>query len=166
MDSGPGDETLLLAVAERDIGRRQSTIATAAWTAAAKARPGGVRLTVYRWALLVFLAAGVVQIFLAGLGAFKLLHGAGDPALDPHRMLGFAMAGAAIIILILTLIARPGARAIVGAVLLVLMTAVLQSLLAGLADDHVIFGALHATDGLLILAIPAYLYVWTERRAP
>jgi hypothetical protein len=113
--------------------------------AAAKARPGGLMLTVYRWALLVFLAAGVVQIFLAGLGAFKLLHGAGDPALDPHRMLG--------------------ARAIVGAVLLVLMTAFLQSLLAGLADDHVIFGALHATDGLLILAIPAYLYVWTGRRA-
>jgi hypothetical protein len=56
--------------------------------------------------------------------------------------------------------ARPG-----GAVLLVLMTAFLQSLLAGLADDHVIFGALHATDGLLILAIPAYLYVWTGRRA-
>ena len=35
--------------------------------AAAKARPGGVMLTVYRWTLLVFLAAGVVQIFLAGL---------------------------------------------------------------------------------------------------
>ena len=133
---------------------------------AAKARPAGVMLTAYRWALLVFLAAGVVQIFLAGLGAFKLLHGAGDPALDPHRTLGFAMAGAAIIILILTLIARPGAPAIVGAVLLVLMTAFLQSLLAGLADNHVIFGALHATDGLLILAIPAYLYVWTGRRAP
>ena len=133
--------------------------------AAAKARPGGVMLTVYRWALLVFLAAGVVQIFLAGLGAFKLLHGAGDAALDPHRTLGFAMAGAAIIILLLTLIARPGARAIVGAALLVLMTAVLQSLLAGLADNQVIFGALHATDGLLILAIPAYLYLWTGRRA-
>ena len=51
--------------------------------AAAKARPGGVMLTVYRWTLLVFLAAGVVQIFLAGLGAFKLLHGAGDPACRP-----------------------------------------------------------------------------------
>jgi hypothetical protein len=33
-----------------------------------------------------------------------------------------------------------------------------------LADDHVVFGALHATDGLLILAIPAYRYVWTGRR--
>ncbi len=63
-------------------------------------------LTVYRWGLVVFLAAGVVQIFLAGLGAFRLLHGAGDSALDPHRTLGFVMAGMAIVILILTLIAR------------------------------------------------------------
>ena len=131
----------------------------------ANTRPGGVRLAVYRWSLLVFLAAGVVQIFLAGLGAFKLLHGAGDPALDPHRTLGTHLAGRPSSSWSSTLIARPGARAIVGAALLVLMTSVLQSLLADLADDHVIFGALHATDGLLILAIPAYLYVWTGRRA-
>jgi Family of unknown function (DUF6220) len=128
-------------------------------------RQSGLAMAIYRWSLAIFVAAGVVQIFLAGLGAFKLLHGAGDPALDPHRMLGFVMAGMAIIVLILTLIARPGTRAIIGAVLLVLMTSVLQSLLAGLADNHVIFGALHATDGLFILAIPAYLYVWSGRRA-
>jgi hypothetical protein len=48
--------------------------------------------------------------------------------------------------------------------LLVLLTSFVQSLLAGLADDHVIFGALHAVDGLLILAIPAYLYVWSRRQ--
>lgn len=126
---------------------------------------GNVIMALYRWGLLVFLTAGVIQIFLAGLGAFRLLHGAGDPALDPHRTLGFVMAGMAIVILILTLIARPGARAIVGSALLVLMTSFLQSLLAGLADNHVVFGALHATDGLLILAIPAYLYVWSGRRA-
>jgi Family of unknown function (DUF6220) len=132
---------------------------------AAGAKPAGVMYKVYRWGLLVFLTAGVAQIFLAGLGAFRLLHGAGDAALDPHRTLGFIMAGMAIVILILTLIARAVARAIVGAALLVIMTSFLQSLLAGLADDHVVFGALHATDGLLILAIPAYLYVWTGRRA-
>ena len=133
-------------------------------SAASRNRPGSVALAVYRWGLLVFLAAGVVQIFLAGLGTFRLLHGAGDSAFDPHRMLGFAMAGIAIIVLILTMIARPGARAIVGAVLLVPLTSFVQSLLAGLADDHVIFGALHAVDGLLILAIPAYLYFWPGRR--
>jgi hypothetical protein len=66
-----------------------------------------------------------------------------------------------------TFVARPGGvtLTVYRWALLVLMTAFLRSLLAGLADDHVIFGALHATDGLLILAIPAYLYVWTGRRA-
>jgi len=142
-----------------------TTVTSEQGVGAVIAKPAGVMYKVYRWGLLVFVAACVVQIFLAGLGAFRLLHGAGDPALDPHRTLGYIIAGMAIVILILTLIARAGARAIVGAVLLVFMTSVLQSLLAQLADDHVVFGALHATDGLLILAIPAYLYVWTGRRA-
>jgi hypothetical protein len=142
-----------------------TTVTSERDSGAAGAKPTGVIYKVYRWGLLVFLAAGVVQIFLAGLGAFRLLHGVGDSALDPHRTLGFAMGGLAIVILILTLIARAGTRAIVGAVLLVAMTNFLQSQLAVLADDHVVFGALHATDGLLILAIPAYLYVWTRRRA-
>ena len=115
------------------------------------ATPGGRALAVYRWALAVFLAAGVVQIFLAGLGTFKLLHGAGDPAMDPHRMLGFAMAGAAIIILILTLIARPGTRAVVGAVLLVLMSSFLQSLLAGLADERRAAGRTMPADAAALL---------------
>ena len=133
--------------------------------AASGTRRRDTALAVYRWGLLVFLAAGVVQIFLAGLGTFKLLHGAGDSAFDPHRVLGFTMAGIALIVLILALTARPGARAIAGAALLVLLTSFVQSLLAGLADNHVIFGALHAVDGLLILAIPAYLYVRSRRQA-
>jgi hypothetical protein len=49
MDSGPGDETLLLAVAERDIGRRQSTIATAAWTVAVVLAAGALVLIVRAW---------------------------------------------------------------------------------------------------------------------
>jgi hypothetical protein len=132
--------------------------------AARRTKPGGVALAAYRCCLLMFLAAGVIQIFLAGLGTFRLLHSAGDSAFDPHRMLGFAMAGIAFVVLILALIARGGGRAISGAVLLVLLTSFVQSLLAGLADDHVIFGALHAVDGLLILAIPVWLYIWSRRR--
>src|SRR5689334_9434937 len=77
----------------------------------------------YRWLLLVFLAAGVVQMFLAGLGVFHLhAYGldaaAGDSALDPHRTLGFIMGGIAVVILILALVARAGARAIAWAVVL------------------------------------------------
>ncbi len=120
----------------------------------------------YRWTLLVFLLAGVAQIFLAGLGAFRLQDqaGAGDSAFAPHRALGFSMGAIALVILVLAVIARPGARAIAGSAALVLLTNLMQSLLAGFAEDHVIFGALHALDGLLILGIAAYLYFWSRRR--
>ena len=36
--------------------------------------------------------------------------------------------------------------------------------LTGLADNHAVYGGLHAFDGLLILAIPAYLYVRSPHR--
>src|SRR5215470_2650629 len=70
----------------------------------------------YRWALLASLLAGVAQVFLAGLGVFRLqdqgLAAAGDSAFAPHRALGFAMGGIALLILVLAVIARPGARAV------------------------------------------------------
>ena len=122
----------------------------------------------YRWTLLAFLLAGVAQIFLAGLGAFRLqdqgLAAAGDSAFAPHRALGFSMGVIALVILVLAVIARPGARAIAGSAVLVLLTSLMQSLLAGFAENHVVFGALHALDGLLILGIAAYLYYWSRRR--
>ena len=120
----------------------------------------------YQWTLLAFLLAGVAQIFLAGLGAFRLQDqaGAGDSAFAPHRALGFSMGAIALVILVLAVIARPGARAIAGSAALVLLTNLMQSLLAGFAEDHVVFGALHALDGLLILSIAAYLYFWSRRR--
>jgi Family of unknown function (DUF6220) len=122
----------------------------------------------YRWALLAFLLAGVTQIFLAGLGVFRLqdqgLAAAGDSAFAPHRALGFTMGAIALLILVLAVIARPGVRAIIGSAVLVLLTGLMQSLLAGFAEDHAVFGALHALDGLLILSIAAYLYFWSRRR--
>jgi Family of unknown function (DUF6220) len=122
----------------------------------------------YRWALLAFLLAGVAQIFLAGLGVFRLqdqgLEAAGDTDFGPHMALGFAMAGVALLILILAVIARPGARAIAGAAVLVLLTSLVQSLLAGLGEDHAVYGGLHALDGLLILGIAGYLYARARRQ--
>jgi hypothetical protein len=117
----------------------------------------------YQWLLLVFLLAGAVQIFLAGLGVFHLHDygleaAAGDSALAPHRELGFIMADIAALILLLALIARPGARKVILAVVLVLLTSFVQSLLAGLGDDTAVYGGLHALDGLLIIGIAGYLY--------
>jgi Family of unknown function (DUF6220) len=117
----------------------------------------------YRWLLLLFLVAGAVQIFLAGLGVFHLhAYGlddpAGDSALDPHRTLGFAMGGVALLILVLAFVARPGARQVILAGVLVLETAFLQSLFAGLGDDSPVWGGLHALDGVLAIGVAGYLY--------
>ena len=128
----------------------------------------GVRrgaLIAYRWLLLVFLLAGAAQIFLAGLGVFSITsHGAStDSAFGPHRSLGFMMGGAAVIILILALIARPGALPLALAGVLVVQTGLLQSLLAGLADNAALYGGLHALDGLLALGIAGFLYASARR---
>jgi hypothetical protein len=124
-------------------------------------------LTGYRWLLLGFLLLGAVQIFLAGLGAFRIdnLGVSGDSAFAPHRAVGFAMAGVALVILLLALMARPGARAVIGSAVLFLLAVVVQSLLASLADNTVLFGGLHALDGLAILTLAAFLYL-AARRLP
>ena len=61
-------------------------------------------------------------------------------------------------------VTRPGARAITGSAVLVVLTSLMQSLLAGLADDHAIYGGLRAFGGLLILGIGGYLYVRSRQR--
>jgi hypothetical protein len=61
-------------------------------------------------------------------------------------------------------VTRPGARAITGSAVPVVLTSLMQSLLAGLADDHAIYGGLHAFDGLLILGIAGYLHVRSRQR--
>ena len=123
--------------------------------------------TGYRWLLLAFLLAGCAQIFLAGLGVFSFgdHDAAGDTsAFDAHRALGFTMAGAAVLIFVLALIARPGVLPVVLSGVLVVQTTLLQSLLVSLADDAALYGGLHALDGLLILAIVGYLYATSRRR--
>jgi hypothetical protein len=61
-------------------------------------------------------------------------------------------------------VTRPGARAITGAAVLVVLTSLVQSVIVGLADDHAIYGGLHAFDGLLILGIAGYLYARSRQR--
>ena len=123
--------------------------------------------TGYRWLLLAFLLAGCAQIFLAGLGVFSFgdhdVTG-GTSAFDAHRALGFSLAGVAVIIFALALIARPGALPVALSGVLVVQTTLLQSLLAGLADNAALYGGLHALDGLVILGVAGFLYATSRRR--
>ena len=121
----------------------------------------------YRWLLLVFLLAVAVQIFLAGLGVFSFGNGdraGGDNAFSAHQGLGFALAGATILLLVLAIVARVGRLAPWLAGALVVQTCLLQSLLDGLADNTAVFGGLHALDGLLIAASAGVQYALARRR--
>jgi len=130
---------------------------------AAARRPG---MTVLHWSLAAFLLLGAVQIFLAGLGAFRTETVGADTAFAAHRSFGFALAGAALVILVLALVARAGRVAVAGAAVMVVLTGFAQSLLAGLADHHALYGGLHAFDGLAILGVAAWLWARTRPRAP
>src|SRR5690242_11873058 len=132
------------------------------------ARAGTRRaMAAYRWVLLVFLLAVAVQIFLAGLGVFSFGNGdrvGGDHAFSAHQGLGFAIGGAAILLLVLAIAARAGKLAVWLAVALVVQTDLLQSLLDSLGGDSAAFGGLHALDGLLIAASAGVQYVLVRRR--
>jgi hypothetical protein len=108
----------------------------------------------YRLALLVFLVMGVVQIYLAGLGAFSKNE---HPGFGPHRGLGFAMAGVALVILVLALLSRAGGRAVGVSVVILLLAGLGQSALAALGENNAYVGGLHAFDGLVILGLAGFL---------
>ena len=120
----------------------------------------------YRWLLLVFLLAVAVQIFLAGLGVFDLdghkLGSSGETAFDPHRLNGNIMSAVALVLLVLILVARPGARLIVQAVVLFLLMAVAQPLLADAGEDQAWVGGLHAIIGVGLLGLASRLLVETK----
>jgi len=70
------------------------------------------------------------------------------------------------VILVLALVARAGRAAAIGAAAMVVLINVAQSMLAELADDHALFGGLHAFDGLAIIGIAAWLWARSRPREP
>jgi hypothetical protein len=116
-------------------------------------------LQAFRWGTILFLVLGAVQIFLAGVGVFDLdghkLGSSGETAFDPHRVNGDIMSAVALVLLILVLVARPGARLIVLSVVLFLLMAVGQTLLAAGGEDQAWVGGLHAIVGIGLLGLAA-----------
>jgi Family of unknown function (DUF6220) len=127
----------------------------------------GVGFAAYRWLLRIFLLLGVVQFFLAGLGVFDLhgqkLGASDEHAFDSHRLLGFILAALTILILVAALLARMGTRVVVFCVVLLLLSGVVQSVLADLGSDTAFFGGLHALDGLAILGLAGFLHASSGR---
>jgi Family of unknown function (DUF6220) len=119
-------------------------------------------VTVFRVVAILTAVVIVVQFFLAGMGAFDGVHSgaaARDTSnYDPHKAVGYAIAGLSVILLLLAVVARLGGRVIGIAAALLVLAGPIQPLLANAGEDSAaIWGALHVLVGLAIGALTGVL---------
>lgn len=110
----------------------------------------------------LFLACGVIQVFLAGLGVFDT-----PGAFITHREFGYTFGWLTLLILVAALVGRLPRRIVGGAVLLLVLFA-LQSVFVALRGTLPAVAALHPLNGFAILAISGVLVraTWALRREP
>jgi hypothetical protein len=141
-------------------GRKELLMTETPASTTTAARPGAHRA--YVVLLLAFLIDGVLQITLAGFGSFDLggrkLGAKGNDAFAAHVMNGNLMSVLALAVLVLAIVAKEGNRTIALAVLLLVLTGLVQTLLSALGEDTPFFGALHALDGLAVLGLAGFLH--------
>jgi Family of unknown function (DUF6220) len=101
----------------------------------------------------LYLAAVIVQFFLAGLGTFG-----GD--FDPHSVLGFIIGIGSLALLVIGLIGRLP-RLMLGLTVLLVGLNVLQFVLPNIDTDEI--AALHPVNGVAIVFV-AYVLVQRSRR--
>jgi Mn2+/Fe2+ NRAMP family transporter len=123
---------------------------------------------IHRYVLSIFTLGVIVQFFLAGLGVFRVNHGASDARFDhvfaPHKALGNALFVVALLVLVAALVARLGrGQALLGLVLALLVF--VQSILANDGPSWV--RAFHPVVAVLILALAGSFTgrLWREHRA-
>ena len=123
------------------------------------------------WRVLIALIAlaCVVQIFLAGRGAFGI-HGAAklddQKSFDPHRALGEIIGLLVVLAFLAALVAWRDKRLIWLSLALAVMAEILQHLFA--LPKHPWVAGLHALDGVAILGLSAFLAhrAWRSSGAP
>jgi hypothetical protein len=121
---------------------------------------GGGAFQAYHWALGVFLLFGALQIFFAGLGVFS---SRGDPGFEPHRVFSIVIAAASLLVFVLAVVARAGARHIAGAAVVLVLSGFVQHLLASVGFDNAWLGGLHALSGLTIVGLAGWLFLTSGR---
>jgi hypothetical protein len=112
----------------------------------------------------LFAVAVVVEIFLAGLDIFRAMPGEDESVshetieheFDAHAALGDFLAGGAVLLLILVLVAWTGRRSIGATFALAVLTFV-QGILGGTGDSAPVAGAFHAINAFLILGLSLFL---------
>jgi hypothetical protein len=94
----------------------------------------------------LFVACGVLQVFLAGIGVFDARTG-----FEAHRYFGYLFGWLTIILLVLALAGRLG-RTLIGLSVLLIVLFALQSVFIALRADAPQIAALHPVNGFAILA--------------
>jgi len=107
---------------------------------------------------LVFVAAIIVQVFLAGT-AIANLGGSGDFA--THREFGYTWVGLAALAVLLTAVAAGLPRRDIAITFGILLLYVVQTLLPGAKNSAPWVAALHPVNAMLLFALAA----WYARRA-
>lgn len=107
-----------------------------------------------------FVACGVIQVFLAGLGVFD------DPrAFITHREFGYLFGWLTLAILVLALVGG-APRRLTGLAVLLLVMFTLQSVFVALRTEFPAIAALHPLNGFALLAVAVVLAraSWAVRR--
>jgi hypothetical protein len=105
----------------------------------------------------------VVQVGLAGYGAFDAADGGDDDAFDPHSMLGYVIV---VLMVVVVVLAAATARDYLRAASILLVLGIVQVVLAFAADDASWIGFLHGANALAVAALAGALAgrSWRERR--
>jgi hypothetical protein len=120
---------------------------------------------VYRYLVMVLFVAILVQIGLAGYGAFHAIHAADhhevtkktiESGFDIHSALGAVIVIALIALLVVAAVGRLGEVELLGAGILALL-GVIQAVLGIVSTSIPALGFLHALNALAILAISGWL---------
>jgi len=135
----------------------------------------GALRAIYRYfAALIFLAI-IVQVFLAGFGAFGVVGEAAEGTVDeeliddkfsPHGGLGFFIVVGLLLLFLISLGTRRGRNRIL-LTLALFLDGVLQMFLAGIGGDSAFVGGLHPVNALVLLSLTGYLAwtAWQEEQA-
>lgn len=120
----------------------------------------------YAVLMIAFTIAIVVQIYLAGAGAFA--HHSGTTAVhhpfDTHETLGHILGIASVVLFVLALIARAGRSVVIGSFFLGLLTEEAQEGLAHAGHHNRWVGGLHAFDAGIILVLAVWLTLAAYKR--
>jgi hypothetical protein len=129
----------------------------------------------FKYLVGLFFVGVVVQVGLAGLGAFHVVHENDDASLakekagdwfGPHAGLGYILLLVSLIVLVVALASRDGRLRRAGGLLFGLM--VVQVLLAWLGDAVWALGFLHPINALAIVGLSAMVAAseWRTPRHP